>query len=123
MRIFKSISLIILVAGYLLAGVNHIVHPNGYIRIIPSYLPAPVMLNYIAGVVEIVLAILMIRPKTRRVASPGITVMLLAFLPVHFTMLADAPLQVGSIMVTPFIAWIRLLLQPVLMLWAWWHRK
>ncbi|RFZ95857.1 DoxX family protein [Mucilaginibacter conchicola] len=123
MRILKNFSLVILVLGYLLAGINHFVHPDGYIRIIPSYIPAPVALNYLAGFFEIAFSLLMIRPKTRKVASWGIILMLSAFLPVHISMLINAPLQIGSLMVTPTIAWVRLFLQPVLMLWAWWHRK
>jgi uncharacterized membrane protein len=123
MRILKHISLVILVIGYLLAGANHFVHPQGYINIIPHYLPIPVILNYVAGFFEIAFGLLLIRPKTRKVASWGIILMLLAFLPVHITMLINAPLKVGNLYVTPTIAWIRLLLQPVLMLWAWWHRE
>lgn len=123
MRIIKNISLSILVLLYLLAGLNHFIHPEGYIRIIPPYIPLPVIANYLAGAFEILLALLMIRPKTRKVASWGLILLLAAFLPVHISMLLDAPLQVGALMVTPVIAWIRLLLQPVLMLWAWWHRK
>jgi uncharacterized membrane protein len=123
MRILKNISLTILVLGYLLAGANHFIHPQGYLRIIPGYLPAPVMLNLLAGVFEILFALLLIRPKTRMVASYGIILMLAAFLPVHITMLQNSPLKVGDLLVTPTIAWIRLLLQPVLMLWAWWHTK
>jgi uncharacterized membrane protein len=123
MRILKNISLTILVVGYLLAGANHFIHPQGYIHIIPSYLPYPVLLNWLAGLFEILFALLLIRPKTRKVASWGIILMLVAFLPVHITMLVNSPLKVGNLLVTPAIAWIRLLLQPVLMLWAWWHRK
>ena len=121
MRIFKNISLIILILGYLFAGANHFIHPQGYLRIIPGYLPAPVLLNLLAGFAEIIFALLLIRPKTRKVASYGIILMLAAFLPVHITMLQHSPLKVGELQVTPTIAWIRLLLQPVLILWAWWH--
>ncbi|MBD1386103.1 DoxX family protein [Mucilaginibacter rigui] len=123
MRILKNVSLGILVIGYLAAGTNHFIHPQGYYRIIPSYLPYPVLLNILAGFFEILFALLLIRPKTRKVASYGIILMLIAFLPVHITMLTDAPLKVGDLWVTPTIAWIRLLLQPVLILWAWWHSK
>lgn len=123
MRIFKNISLAILATGYLVAGANHFINPQSYYRIIPAYLPYPVLLNILAGVFEILLALLMIRPKTRKVASYGIILMLIAFLPVHITMLADAPVKLGNLLVTPAIAWIRLLLQPVLILWAWWHKE
>ena len=123
MQILKKISLIILVAGYLLAGANHFYNPQSYYRILPHYLPYPVVLNILAGFFEILFALLLIRPKTRKVAVYGIIILLFAFLPVHVTMLADAPLQLGDLVVTPAIACIRLLLQPVLILWAWWHRE
>jgi hypothetical protein len=38
-------------------------------------------------------------------------------------MVYDAPMKVGKLEVTPFIAWARLLLQPVLMYWAWWSTR
>ncbi|MFD0763756.1 DoxX family protein [Mucilaginibacter lutimaris] len=123
MRIFKNISLSILVLSYLAAGANHFIHPQGYISIIPSYLPAPAVLNYVAGFLEIAFAVMLIRRPTRKVASYSIIFMLIAFLPVHITMLQQSPIKIGTLMVTPAIAWARLLLQPLLMLWAWWHRE
>jgi uncharacterized membrane protein len=119
----KRISLIVLVAGYLLAGANHFYNPQSYYHIIPSYLPFPVVLNILAGFFEILFALMLIRPKTRKVASWCIILMLIAFLPVHITMLINAPLKLGNLTVTPIIAWVRLLLQPVLIVWVWWHRK
>jgi uncharacterized membrane protein len=119
----KKISLVVLIAGYLLAGINHFYNPASYYRIIPSYLPFPMFLNVLAGFFEILFALMLIRPETRKVACWCIILMLAAFLPVHITMIADAPLKLGNLLVTPAIAWIRLLLQPVLMLWAWWHTK
>ena len=124
MKILKKLSLIILIAGYFLAGVNHFYNPVSYYRIIPHYLPFPVVLNALSGFFETMLALLMIRPKTRKVASYGIILMLVAFIPVHIQMIIDAPFLLGGTRtVTPLIAWVRLLLQPVLILWAWWHRK
>ena len=123
MQIFKKISLFILVAGYFIAGVNHFYNPQSYYHIIPSYLPFPVVLNILAGFFEILFALMLMWTKMRRVASYGIILLLIVFLPIHITMLFNAPLMLGDLYVTPTLAWIRLLLQPVLMLWAWWHRN
>lgn len=117
----KKISLIILVIGYIAAGINHFVHPDGYIKIIPGYLPYHQALNYMAGACEIIFGLLLIFKATRNVGIILLILMLAAFLPVHITMLQQAPLQLGSLRVTPLIAWIRLLVQPVLMLWLAWH--
>jgi uncharacterized membrane protein len=122
MRKLKLICLVILILFYLVAGINHFRSPASYIKIIPSYLPSPHILNYLAGLCEIGFAILLIFPKTRAFAAWGIILMLIAFLPVHISMIGDAPLHLGSLKVTPLLAWIRLLLlQPLLILWAWWY--
>ena len=123
MQISKKISLVILVVGYLLAGVNHFRNPVSYYNIIPHYLPFPVVLNILAGFFEILFALMLIWPKTRRLAAYGIILLLVLFLPVHITMIGNAPLKLGNLLVTPAIAWVRLLFQPVLMIWAWWHRE
>jgi uncharacterized membrane protein len=121
----KKIGLIILIVAYTVAGINHFWHPLSYIKIIPLYLPYPRVLNLLAGFCELWFAVLLIFTKTRQGAAWGIILMLIAFLPVHIQMVIDAPFLLGnSITVTPFIAWARLIiLQPLLILWAWYYTK
>jgi uncharacterized membrane protein len=95
--------------------------PASYIRIIPPYIPYPKLMNLLAGIFEILFGTLLIFKRTRPFAAIGIALMLLAFLPVHIQMVIDAPLQVGSLTVTPLIAWLRLALQPVLIIWVLWY--
>lgn len=117
----KKISLIILIIFYIAAGINHFVHPDGYVKIIPDYLPAHSLLNYLAGACEIIFGTLLIFPKTRNLGIALLILMLAAFMPVHITMLQQAPMRLGSLQITPAIAWVRIILQPVLMLWLAWH--
>jgi len=125
MHKFKRISLIVLIVFYIVAGINHFYNPFSYIKIIPSYLPYPRILNWLAGFCELWFAMLLIFRKTRSGAAWGIILMMIAFLPVHIQMVIDAPFLLGgSITITPFIAWVRLIiLQPLLILWAWWYTK
>jgi uncharacterized membrane protein len=123
MKFAKRASLIILTIGYLLAGVNHFINPEGYIRIIPLYISYPKLMNLLAGVFEILFGAMLISKVTRPLAARGICLMLIAFLPVHIQMIIDAPLQLNTFTVTPLVAWLRLALQPVLMAWAWWYAK
>ncbi|HTE01373.1 MAG TPA: hypothetical protein VK668_18935 [Mucilaginibacter sp.] len=121
---FKKISLVIQVIFYLVAGVNHFRNPESYYRIIPHYLPYPILLNMLAGCFELLFCIMLIFPKTRSLAAWGIILMLISFLPIHISMIGDAPLKLGNLTVTPLLAWIRLVvLQPLLILWAWWYVK
>ncbi|MFD1258135.1 DoxX family membrane protein [Mucilaginibacter terrae] len=117
----KKISLIILIIGYISAGINHFVNPLGYINIIPNYLPYHQILNYLAGICEIVFGAMLIFPATRNWGAILLIFLLAAFLIVHIEMLQMAPLRLGGLYVTPLIAWVRLLLQPFLMLWLAWH--
>ena len=120
----KKVSLVIQVAFYLVAGVNHFRNPVSYYYIIPHYIPYPVVVNILAGCFELLFGLGLIFPKTRVVAAWGIILMMIAFLPVHITMIGNAPLKLGDLMVTPLIAWIRLIiLQPLLILWAWWYTR
>lgn len=113
-----------MVLFYLTAGVNHFRSPGSYIRIIPHYLPYPILLNILAGCFELLFGLLLLFPKTRALAACGIILMLIAFLPVHISMIGDTPLKLGNLLVTPLIAWIRLVvLQPLLILWAGWYVK
>lgn len=122
MHKLKKASLIILILFYFAAGTNHFKDPLSYIKIIPGWLALPSIINLAAGFFELLFAALLIFKRTRPFAAWGIIFMLIAFLPVHISMIGDAPLQLGSITVTPLIAWIRLVvLQPLLIWWAWWY--
>ena len=114
-----------MVIFYLVAGFNHFYNPPSYLKMIPDYIPFPKIINLMAGFFELWFAIMLIFTKTRTVAAWGIILMLMAFLPVHIQMVEDAPFLLGgSITVTPFIAWVRLVvLQPLLILWARWYTR
>jgi len=111
----------VLITGYMVAGINHFVNPDGYIRIIPGYLPYPQALNYLAGICEIIFGAMLIFPAARNTAIILLILMLAALLPVHITMLQQAPMWLGKLHVTTSIALIRLFLQPLLMFWLAWH--
>jgi uncharacterized membrane protein len=116
----KNVARIVLIVFYLVAGANHFRSPQSYVHIIPAYLPYPGLLNILAGICEIGFALMFIFVETRRWAAWGIILMLLAFLPVHIDMIVHAPITLGDFEVTPLIAWLRIPLQALLMVWAWW---
>jgi uncharacterized membrane protein len=120
MRKAKKISLILLIIGYIAAGINHFRIPAFYISIIPAYLPYPQILNTLAGLFEIAFGLMLIFAPTRKLAAWGIALMLIVFLPVHINMLSGHT-QIGTTNVKPVLTWVRLFFQPVLIAWAWWH--
>ncbi len=123
MSIFKKISLIFLIVLYLIAGTNHFANPQGYLKLIPPYLPFPQILNLLAGFFEVLFGLMLIFKPSRKLAVFGIILMLIAFIPAHIYMIQTAPFMLGKLLVTKTGAWIRLPLQAVLIAWAYWHRK
>lgn len=122
-NMLKKISLVILIGFYILAGINHFRKPESYIRIIPVYLPTPQLLNVLAGIFEIGFGLMLIFKQTRKIAAWGIIGMLVAFLPVHIDMIIHAPMMLGNFRVALLVAWLRISLQALLILWAWWYTR
>lgn len=119
----KQVALYAMVVLYALAGINHFRSPDNYLKIIPPYLGDASLLNLLAGIAEILLAVLLLFKATRKLAAMGIILLLIAFIPVHIYMLQTG-FCVGTFCAPQWLLWLRLLiLQPLLMAWAWWVRK
>ncbi len=109
---------------YVAAGINHFVHPRFYTRIIPPWLPNHLRVNYLSGIIEITLGLLLAFPFTRTFAAYGIIAMLIAFIPAHIYMI-----QIGNCTTTQLcwllvLVWLRLVIgQPLLIWWAWLVRR
>jgi uncharacterized membrane protein len=117
-NMIKKISLGIMTLFYFWAGLNHFWHTSDYLRIMPPYLPYPLLLVQISGVVESFLGILLPWFQTRRWACYGIIALLIAVFPANIYMLTSGGAG------TTFPHWalvVRLPLQAVLILWAYWH--
>lgn len=120
----KPLSLVIMILFYLVAGVNHFRNPAAYYRIIPDYLPNPYLINIASGVAEILLAVLLIFPITRKIAAYGIILMLIAFIPAHIEMIKNGWCFNPGYCLPGWATWIRLFpLQFLLIWWAWSNRK
>ncbi len=110
--------------GFIAAGINHFWHPESYLQIMPSYFPIPVVLNYAAGIVEIILGALLLVPVTRKFSAYGIIILLILFIPVHVYMIQMKGCMGGSACIPEWILWVRLFpVQFILIAWAWWVRK
>ena len=123
-NVIKKISLFAMIALYLLAGINHFIHPATYYALIPPYFPFPELINIFSGVIEISVAVLLIFLPTRKLAALIIIAMLIAFIPAHIYMIQKSGCMSVDFCVPVWIAWVRLFpLQFILMYWAWTNRK
>jgi uncharacterized membrane protein len=116
----KIISLYLMAGFYLFGGINHFRTPEFYLPLIPDYLPTPDLLNLLAGIAEIVLAIGLLIPNTRKWAAWGVIAMLLAFIPSHVYFIQLGSCIPDVLCAAEWMGWVRLLLiQPLLIAWAW----
>jgi uncharacterized membrane protein len=107
---------------FLVAGTMHLVAPQAYLRIVPPYLPAPFALVYISGAAEILGAIGLQIPATRRAAAWGLVALLIAVLPANIYM-ATAHLPAPGVMGHSWAQWLRIPMQAPLIYWAWLYTR
>jgi uncharacterized membrane protein len=114
----KLALLYVMALFYFLAGVMHFVNPKFFLRIVPPKLPAKLTLVYISGIAEIVLGIGLIIPGTQSLAAWGVILLLIAVFPanIYQYMAKGAGMRVPQ-----WALLIRLPLQFVLILWAFWY--
>jgi uncharacterized membrane protein len=86
----------------------------------PPYLPWHGPLVFLSGVAEVVLGGLMLVPRWSVLAAWGIIALLIAVFPANIQMALHTDLYPT---ISPIALWLRLPLQGVLVLWAWWHTR
>ena len=100
------------------AGILHFVEPEPFVRIVPSYLPEPLLLVWISGFFEIVGGIGLFISRLRVWAAYGLIALLIAVFPANINMAVNNINFNGAI---PNAAlWLRLPLQLVLIACVWW---
>jgi uncharacterized membrane protein len=108
----------------LFAGVNHFIHPEFYLPLIPPYFEYPQTINLLAGIFEILAAIGLFIPAFRSRLSWLIIIMLIAFIPSHIYFIQIGANVDNGLSTPMWIAYLRLLLiHPLLLVWAYRTRK
>lgn len=118
MKIIKLILAFLFGAVMILAGLYHFIKPEIFAPFIAKFLPNKAI-NYLAGLLEIALGIGVFTPKFRSTATLGILLLMIVFLPLHIVDVFKENPAIGS----REAALIRLPIQFVLILWAWFINK
>ncbi|HJQ83411.1 MAG TPA: MauE/DoxX family redox-associated membrane protein [Candidatus Binatia bacterium] len=121
MRRLETALLWLMAAFYVASGIGHFAIPQFYLPMMPPYLPWHLGLIYVSGVAEIVLGVLVLVPRTRRLAAWGIILLLIAVFPANVHIALDNVPLGGAKEGAGALNWIRLPLQAVLIAWAWWY--
>jgi len=85
----------------------------------PPYLPLHLELVYLSGFIEIALGVLLLVPRFSRFAAWGIIALLVAVFPANIHLYQHQEI----FPLPPIVHLLRLPLQGVFFLWAFWHTK
>lgn len=102
------------------AGVMHVVRPEFFDAIVPSWMPGTARtVTYVSGAVELTGAVLVANPRTRRIGGWWCLLTFLGVFPANIQSALDGGVASAS---PPFdsalAAWLRLPLQLPLLVWA-----
>ncbi len=115
----QAASKYVLALFMVLAGVLHFLRPEFFLRIMPPYLPWHLPLVYLSGLCEIGLGLLLLVPRYSRLAAAGIMALLIAVFPANIYLYQHQELLPAP----PLVHLLRLPLQAVFLLWAFWHTR
>lgn len=112
----KTLDVCAVSAFFLATGILHFVRPALFLKIMPTWVPAPAFVNLGVGAAEGALACLWLVPHTHATAGWCLIALLVAVFPANIAMATgrDASLGIPS-------AWLvaRLPLQGLLIYWVW----
>jgi len=83
----KRIGMAFIILWFLLGGIAHFVFTEAEMRIVPPYIPWPREAVWVSGVFELIGAIGLLWPASRRAAGMGLFLLTMAVTPAHIYML------------------------------------
>jgi uncharacterized membrane protein len=98
-------------------GILHFVTPQPFVRIVPSFLPAPVVLVLVSGFFEVLGGVGLLVPRVRRAASYGLVALYVSVFPANINMAIHPELGQGLPL---WALWGRLPFQVLFIAWALW---
>jgi len=111
-RLFLGLSMIVV-------GVLHFVQPAGFVKIVPGWLPAPLLLVQVSGFFEIAGGSGILVARVHRAAAYGLIALYVAVFPANINM-AVHDIQPASGHIPEALLWLRLPFQALFIWLAWW---
>jgi uncharacterized membrane protein len=111
----QLMSLVLMSALYVLAGIGHFIQPGFFLKITPKWVPYPELTNFVVGAVEVLLAMFLWISVLRSYAAIGVILLLLAVFPANVYHFQKARRKRQHVVATA----IRLPFQALLIYWAY----
>jgi uncharacterized membrane protein len=110
---------LILAVSMVAVGALHFVRPSGFVKIVPSFLPAPLLLVHLSGFVEVAAGLGLLVRRVHRAAAWVLVALYVAVFPANINMAVN-DLQPEQGHIPAALLWLRLPFQAVFIAWAWW---
>jgi uncharacterized membrane protein len=117
---WKAASLILMALMYVVAGLLHFIKPKMYLRIMPPYLPAHLLLVYLSGFAEVGLGVGLLIPSLQVYAAWGVILLLIAVFPANIYMYQKGG---AAFKLSDRVVFWRMPFQLVLIVWAYWYTR
>ena len=114
----RGVSLVLLAAVFVGAGVLHFVKPRLFEAIVPPSLPSPRALVLLSGAAEVLGGVGLLVPGLRPWAGWGLAALLVAVFPANLYMARES--ERFRRLAPAWALWLRLPLQFVLIAWVLW---
>jgi uncharacterized membrane protein len=116
----KAARVVAIIVGVLFVGAGslHFLKTDFYLRMMPSYISAHLLLVQISGVCEMLGGIGLIVPATSRLAATGLIALLIAVFPANVQMALHPDLYRD--LAPPIALYLRLPLQFLMIYLVWW---
>jgi uncharacterized membrane protein len=116
----KAVTLYTMGALYVAAGFFHFLKPKAYLKIMPPYIPVPLLMVYLSGAAEVALGIALLIPALQSYAAWGIILLLITVFPANFYMYQKGG---AAFKMSDRALFWRMPLQLALIIWAYWYTK
>jgi len=100
-------------------GVLHFAAPEGFVKIVPAFLPAPLALVYLSGFFEIAGGLGLLVTRVHRLAAWGLIALYISVFPANINMAVN-DLQPAGMHIPAALLWLRLPFQALFIAIAWW---
>jgi uncharacterized membrane protein len=114
-RAFRLISAVAMVG----VGILHFARPEGFVRIVPAFLPAPLLLVYLSGFFEIAGGLGLLVTRVHRAAAWGLIALYVAVFPANINMAVHGIQPEGG-HIPAAVMWLRLPFQALFIAAVWW---
>jgi uncharacterized membrane protein len=114
---------VVLAVAMVAIGIAHFANPDPFVKIVPAFLPAPLLLVQVSGFFEIAGGVGLLVERTRVAAAWGLVALYVAVFPANVNQAVNGISFDPAHPIPQALLWARLPFQALFIAWAWWMTR